>query len=95
MMKISWSILGTLAAVLVIVALVTIPTQGVQTGGAVIPTAHVMEGDVPVVVHATGELRPVRSAGLVAPAVGGPLQILNIIGTGTPVMREMWWSSSI
>ena len=85
MMKITWSILGMLAAVLVIVALVTIPTQGVQTGGAVIPTAHVMEGDVPVVVHATGELRPVRSAGLVAPAVGGPLQILNIMGTGTPV----------
>src|SRR4030095_16155224 len=37
------------------------------------------------VVHTTGELRPVRSVGLVAPAIGGPLQILHIMGTGTPV----------
>jgi HlyD family secretion protein len=36
-------------------------------------------------VHTTGELRPVRSVGLVAPAIGGPLQILNIMSTGTPV----------
>jgi HlyD family secretion protein len=57
----------------------------VQTDVAVIPTARVVEGDVPVVVHTTGELRSVRSVGLVAPAIGGPLQILHITGTGTPV----------
>jgi len=44
-----------------------------------------VEGDVPVVVHTTGELRPVRAVALVAPAIGGPLQILHIVGTGTPV----------
>ena len=63
------------------------PTHGVQTDGTVIPTARVLQGDVPVVVHTTGELRPVRSVGLVAPAIGGPLQILNIMGTGTPVKQ--------
>ena len=59
--------------------------QGVQTDGNVIPTARVAEGDVPVVVHATGELRPLRAQALVAPAVGGPMQILSIAATGTPV----------
>jgi multidrug resistance efflux pump len=53
----------------------------------VIPTARVVLGDVPVVVHTTGELRPVRAVGLVAPAIGGPLQILNITATGTPVKQ--------
>ena len=56
-----------------------------QTDGNVIPTARVAQGDVPVVVHATGELRPLRAQALVAPAVGGPMQILNIAATGTPV----------
>ena len=74
-----------IGAALLITAFLVVPMQGVQTDGAVIPTARVMEGDVPVVVHTTGELRPVRSVGLVAPAIGGPLQILHIMGTGTPV----------
>jgi multidrug efflux pump subunit AcrA (membrane-fusion protein) len=83
--RLGWSLAGLLAGALVIAALLTVPMQGVQTEGAVIPTARVVEGDVPVVVHATGELRPVRSSALVAPAIGGPLQILHIMGTGTPV----------
>ena len=83
--RLGWSLAGVLGAALAIVAFRVVPMQGVQTDGAVIPTARVVEGDVPVVVHATGELRPVRSVGLVAPAIGGPLQILHITGTGTPV----------
>ena len=83
--RIGWSIAGIAAAALLIAALSVVPTHGVQTDGGDIPTARVTQGDVPVVVHTTGELRPVRSAGLVAPAIGGPLQILNITGTGTPV----------
>jgi HlyD family secretion protein len=83
--RLGWSLAGMLGVALVIAAIVTVPMQGVQTDGALIPTARVMEGDVPVVVHTTGELRPVRSLGLVAPAIGGPLQILHIMSTGTPV----------
>ena len=59
--------------------------QGVQTDGNVIPTARVAQGDVPVVVHATGDLRPLKAQALVAPSVGGPMQILSIAATGTPV----------
>jgi multidrug resistance efflux pump len=74
-----------LAIALVIAAIGVAPMQGVQTDGNVIPTARVVEGDVPVVVHATGELRPMRAQALVAPSVGGPMQILSIAATGTPV----------
>lgn len=83
--RLGWSIAGALAIALIIAALFAAPMQGVQTDGSVIPTARVAQGDVPVVVHATGELRPLRAQALVAPAVGGPMQILNIAVTGTSV----------
>lgn len=83
--RLGWSLAGMLGAAIGIALFVTVPMQGVQSDGAGIPTARVMEGDVPVVVHANGELRPVRAVGLVAPTIGGPLQILHIMGTGTPV----------
>ncbi|HZB25115.1 MAG TPA: HlyD family efflux transporter periplasmic adaptor subunit [Vicinamibacterales bacterium] len=83
--RIGWSIGAIVAGALVIAGLSIVPMQGVQTDGTRVPTARVVEGDVPVVVHTTGELRPVRAVGLVAPAIGGPLQILNIMATGTPV----------
>ena len=85
--RLGWSIAAVLGVALVIVGFQVVPTHGVQTDGTVIPTARVAQGDVPVVVHTTGELRPVRAVGLVAPAIGGPLQILNIMGTGTPVKQ--------
>ena len=83
--RLGWSVAGIAGAALLIAVFMAVPMHGVQTDGDVIPTARVMEGEVPVVVHTTGELRPVRSVGLVAPAIGGPLQILHIMGTGTPV----------
>jgi multidrug efflux pump subunit AcrA (membrane-fusion protein) len=85
--RLGWSVAGMAGAALVIALAFGVPMHGVQTEGDVIPTARVIEGDVPVVVHTTGELRPVRSVALVAPAVGGPLQILHIMATGTPVKK--------
>ena len=82
---VTWSIGAIVGIALLSVLFLAVPMHGVQTDADLIPTARVLEGDVPVVVHATGELRPVRSAGLVAPAVGGPMQVLKIMGTGTPV----------
>jgi HlyD family secretion protein len=81
---IGWSVAAILV-VAAVTAIFVVPTHGVQTDGGVIPTARVVEGDVPVVVYTTGELRPVRSTALVAPAIGGPLQVLHIMATGTPV----------
>ena len=83
--RFAWSLAGIIGIGLAITAIAVAPTQGVQTDGTVIPTARVAQGDVPVVVHATGEVRPLKVQALVAPSVGGPMQILNIAATGTPV----------
>ena len=83
--RLGWSVVGVLATAIVIGTMVVVPMKGVQSDGNIIPTARVAEGDVPVVVHATGELRPLRAQALVAPSVGGPMQILFIAATGTPV----------
>src|SRR5918993_5495089 len=82
--RVGWSLAAVLGAAIIIAAGAA-PTQGVQTGGSLIPTARVAHGDVPVVVHATGELRPLKAQALVAPSVGGPMQLLSIAATGTPV----------
>ena len=51
-----------------------------------IPTTRVVREPVEVKVYALGELRPGRSAMVVAPAVaGGMLQIVHIVKTGTRV----------
>ena len=83
--RLGWSLAGMVGVAIVTAAIFVAPMQGVQSDGGVIPTARVVEGDVPVVVHATGELRPLRAQALVAPSVGGPMQILSIAATGTPV----------
>jgi len=83
--RLVWSLTGVIGVALAVAAIAVTPMQGVQTDGNVIPTARVAQGDVPVVVHATGDLRPLKAQALVAPAVGGPMQILNITATGTPV----------
>jgi HlyD family secretion protein len=83
--RIGWSLAGVVGAALLVAAFAVAPMQGVQNDGDVIPTARVAEGDVPVVVHASGELKPMRAQTLVAPSVGGPMQILSIEATGTPV----------
>ena len=57
--RLGWSIAAVLGVALIIVGFQVVPTHGVQTDGTVIPTARVLQGDVPVVVHTTGELRPV------------------------------------
>jgi multidrug efflux pump subunit AcrA (membrane-fusion protein) len=80
-----WSLAGGLGIALVVAAIASAPMHGVQTDASVIPTARVAQGEVPVVVHATGDLRPLKVQALVAPAVGGPMQILSIAATGTAV----------
>jgi HlyD family secretion protein len=83
--RIGWSLAGVVGVALLVAAITVAPMQGVQSDGDLIPTARVAEGDVPVVVHASGELKPMRAQTLVAPSVGGPMQILTIEATGTPV----------
>ena len=56
--------------------------------GPEIPTVRVVREPVEVKVHALGELRPARTAMIVAPPVaGGTLQIVHIVRTGTIVLQ--------
>src|SRR5262245_5906730 len=50
-----------------------------------IPTVALKRGTVEMKVHTYGELRAVRSATLVAPSVGGTLQIVRLVRTGSRV----------
>jgi multidrug resistance efflux pump len=52
---------------------------------AEIPTVRVVRGDVALQVFATGDLRSPRTATLVAPSVGGTLQIVELAKTGATV----------
>ena len=50
-----------------------------------VPTVKVQRGDVDLHVYALGELRPVRSATLMAPPVSGTLQIIHLWDPAKPV----------
>jgi len=50
-----------------------------------IPTTRVQKGTVTVDVHTNGEMHTPHSAMLVAPSVGGTLQIVHLARTGSPV----------
>ena len=50
-----------------------------------VPTTRVRRGDVDLKVYTIGDLRPLHSTMLVAPPVGGTLQIVRIWPGGTPI----------
>jgi multidrug resistance efflux pump len=60
--------------------------MNLQKSGSSIPTARVVREPVEVKIYTIGELRPARTAMIVAPPVaGGTLQIVHIVKTGTRV----------
>jgi multidrug resistance efflux pump len=54
----------------------------VPSATASIPTARVQRGPVQLKVFTTGELRAARSAQVLAPPIGGTLQVVNIAPSG-------------
>jgi len=76
--------LGLVLLILVFAA-VEIPKvlQKLQATGPDIPTARVSRGSLEMKVYTTGELRPSQSAMVVAPPVGGTLQIVQVVKSGT------------
>jgi HlyD family secretion protein len=68
-------------------------TLAVARGGmgapeGAVPTTRVRRGNLSVKVYTTGELRPSRSALLLAPPVSGTLQIVSLLQTGTRVSAQ-------
>lgn len=66
---------------------VAVSTFGSRSFGdrATLPTTRVQRGNLDLKTYTRGELRPARTAMLVAPPVGGTLQITFLAKTGTPV----------
>jgi HlyD family secretion protein len=61
---------------------------GLQKQEVRVPTAKVLRGPVETKIHALGELRPGRTASIVAPPIaGGTLQIIYLVKTGTRVKQ--------
>jgi len=81
--KLRWA--AGLALVLAGGAGATLALQQLRKPERAIATTLVRRGSLETKVHTTGELRPARTAMLVAPAVGGTLKIVKLIKTGTGV----------
>jgi HlyD family secretion protein len=82
--------LSVLLVVLVSIAAVAAPafwSRLLKTGEADIPTVRVARGSLETTIHALGELRPSNVAMVIAPPVGGALQIIRIANTGSYVEK--------
>lgn len=81
--RLRWAV--PVAAAAVVVAALVLSVRSMAGPSTVIPTVAVRRGTVQLSVHSDGELRPVRSASLSAPPVGGSLQIVKLAPVGTVV----------
>ncbi len=76
----------SIAAAVTIVVLAAIAalvwTRVVPSAAPGIPTGHVQKGQVQLKVYTTGELRAARSTQVVAPPIGGQMQIVSIAQSG-------------
>jgi HlyD family secretion protein len=73
-----------LSALLVVVGATVVIAWNrlVPSAAATIPTARVQRGAVQLKVFTTGELRAARSAQILAPPIGGTLQVVSIAPSG-------------
>lgn len=60
---------------------------GLQQSQIRVPTAKVARGPVETKIYALGELRPAKTATIVAPPMSGQLQIIHLLKTGTRVTQ--------
>ncbi|HEY3381527.1 MAG TPA: HlyD family efflux transporter periplasmic adaptor subunit [Vicinamibacterales bacterium] len=82
-MKRRWWLTGLVLSVLALAGGVGV--RQLRLTADEVPTVKVTRGDLDLSVHCTGELRPGRSAMVVAPAVAGTLQIVRLVPSGSAV----------
>ncbi len=66
----------------------TAALQETRSSKTQVPTTRVKRGTIQTIVYTTGELRPSKTATLIAPPVGGTLQIIHLLPTGTRVKKD-------
>jgi HlyD family secretion protein len=85
--KISLGLILVFLVSAVVVAAPNILSKFWKTATTDIPTVRVTRGSLETKVYALGELRPSNIAMVIAPPVGGTLQIIHIVNTGTFVEK--------
>jgi len=81
--------IAALCAVIVVTAALALAWTRVTAAPArPIPTARVQRGRVQVTVYTSGELRAGRSIQLIAPPIGGNLQIVKLAASGEPARKD-------
>jgi HlyD family secretion protein len=60
---------------------------GLQKPQVSIPTGRAKRGPVDISIHALGELRPAQTTSIIAPPIGGMMQIIYLVKTGTRVNK--------
>ena len=77
---------GVIAAIAVVIVVATpLAVRALRaTASPDFPTVRVLRGDVDLRIYTNGELRPVRSAMLMAPPVNGTLQIIKLWNPTVP-----------
>jgi HlyD family secretion protein len=74
--------LVAIASIVAVTAILLARTTLTASAATAIPTARVQRGPVQVKVFTTGELRAARSSQLIAPPIGGNLQIVTLAQSG-------------
>jgi len=82
------SYLAMLVTVVLVAAAALVWTRVVPSAAPGIPTGHVQKGQVQLKVYTTGELRAARSTQVVAPPIGGQMQIVAIAQSGAFVHQN-------
>ena len=82
------SYLAMLSMVVLAAAAALVWTRVVPSAAPRIPTGHVQKGQVQLKVYTTGELRAARSTQVVAPPIGGQMQIVTIAQSGAFVHQN-------
>lgn len=78
--------IGAVALVAMIAILSALAwARGGSANPQLVPTTRVQQGRIDVMVHATGELRASRGLPVFTPAMGGPLTIVTLPASGSPI----------
>ena len=76
------SLAAAAVAIVVVATAVIVWTRVVPSAAPNLPTGRVQKGRVQLKVYTTGELRAARSTQLIAPPIGGQMQIVTVAQSG-------------
>lgn len=80
-----WLAIGTTVVLLLALTSMLVWGRTSAAGNQPVPTVRVQQGTVAITVHANGELRAARGLPVFTPAMGGPLTVVSLAASGSPL----------